>query len=85
MPSLRFPSPVRPSRALRAGAMTVGLAIAGGCTALPGTEVGSSPSDPGARVPPVAYSPVMSGARTFRPVEPKGWEDLNRQVAPKGN
>ena len=85
MLSLRFPIPVRPARAFRAGAMTVGLAIAGGCTVLPRTEVGEAPSNPGVRVPQVDYRPVTAGTRTFRPVEPKGWEDLNRQVAPKGN
>jgi len=40
------------------------------------------PADPGARVPPNRYSPVMSGTRSYRPVEPMPWGDVNRRVAP---
>ncbi len=43
----------------------------------------SSPDDPNAKVPPTRYSPVMAGAKTYRPVEPMPWGDVNRRVAPK--
>jgi len=42
----------------------------------------ASPADPGARVPPAIYSPVTSGTKSFRPVEPLPWGDVNRRVAP---
>lgn len=41
------------------------------------------PVDPNVRAPRMGYSSVTAGTRTFRPAEPKGWEELNRQVAPK--
>lgn len=39
--------------------------------------------DANVSVPRTSYSAVTAGTRTFRPAEPKGWEELNRQVAPK--
>jgi starvation-inducible outer membrane lipoprotein len=41
------------------------------------------PSDPSVKVPRVGYQPVAGGTKTYRPVGPKGWEDLNRRVGPK--
>ena len=41
------------------------------------------PADPSVRVPRVGYQPVTGETKTYRPVGPKGWEDLNRRVAPK--
>jgi starvation-inducible outer membrane lipoprotein len=41
------------------------------------------PADPSARVPRAGYQPVASETKTYRPVGPKGWEELNRRVAPK--
>jgi hypothetical protein len=41
------------------------------------------PDDPGARVPANRYAPIMSGTRSYRPVEPLPWGDVNRRVAPK--
>ncbi len=35
-------------------------------------------------VRPPPASPVTSGAGRFEVAEPKGWEDLNRNVTPKG-
>jgi hypothetical protein len=43
----------------------------------------TAPADPAIRVPATGYSNVTAGAQTLRPVEPKGWEELNRQVGPK--
>lgn len=40
------------------------------------------PADPDAGVPPARYSPVISGTKTFRPVEPLPWGDVNRRVMP---
>jgi len=41
------------------------------------------PANPEASVPPAQYSPVISGTKTFRPVEPLPWGDVNRRVMPK--
>jgi hypothetical protein len=40
------------------------------------------PAEPGVRVPPARYSPVTSGTKSFRPVEPLPWGDINRRVTP---
>jgi hypothetical protein len=61
--------------------MTVGLAL-GACSAtIP--DYLARPADPNARVPAVGYRSVTAGAASFRPVEPKDWRELNRQVGPK--
>jgi hypothetical protein len=39
-------------------------------------------ADPGATVPPAHYRSILSGTRSFRPVEPMPWGDVNRRVAP---
>jgi len=46
----------------------------------------SSPDDPGASVPADDYRPVLSGTKSYRPVEPLPWGDVNRRVGtpPKG-
>lgn len=64
---------------------TVVAALVGGCADLPVVETGARPADPDVRVSALAYRSVTGGTRMFRPVEPKGWEELNRQVGPKGN
>jgi hypothetical protein len=43
----------------------------------------ASPDDPGAPAPRSRYSPVISGTKSYRPVEPLPWGDVNRRVAPK--
>ena len=47
------------------------------------TVAAASPDDPGAVVPASRYSPVISGTKSYRPVEPLPWADVNRRVAPK--
>jgi hypothetical protein len=42
----------------------------------------SGPANPDAGVPPARYSPVISGTKSFRPVEPLPWGDVNRRVMP---
>lgn len=42
-----------------------------------------APADASARVPKVRYDTVTAGTKTFRPAEPKNWEELNRRVGPK--
>lgn len=41
------------------------------------------PSDPSVKTKPVKYSPVAAETKTYRPVGPKGWEELNRRVVPR--
>ena len=44
--------------------------------------VGAMPDQPVA-VPYAHYGSVMSGTRSFRPVEPLPWASVNRSVAPE--
>jgi hypothetical protein len=43
----------------------------------------ASPDDPGSPAPPMRYQPVTSGTKSYRPVEPLPWGDVNRRVMPK--
>lgn len=43
----------------------------------------AAPDDPSAPVPSARYSPVLHGAKPFRPVEPKPWGAINERVMPK--
>lgn len=43
----------------------------------------ASPDDPRAPVPAERYQPVLKGTRSFRPVEPLPWGDVNRRVDPQ--
>jgi hypothetical protein len=43
-----------------------------------------SPADPAAAVPPVRYESITAGTKSYRPVEPLPWPDVNRRVAPPG-
>ena len=78
--SRRFIARTPPLAAIIAAGMLLGA-----CVAPPVIATGPSPTDASVRVPALAYQPVTGGVKTFRPVEPKGWEELNRQVTPKGN
>ncbi len=40
------------------------------------------PANPDAGVAPARYSPVISGTKSYRPVEPLPWGDINRRVMP---
>jgi hypothetical protein len=42
----------------------------------------ASPADPGVPVAPNRYRPVVSGSKSYRPVEPLPWGEVNRRVAP---
>lgn len=41
------------------------------------------PTDPSQKILPLGYTPVAAETKTYRPVGPKGWEELNRRVGPK--
>lgn len=41
------------------------------------------PSDPDARVPRAPYQSVTAATKTYRPVAPLPWDELNRRVAPR--
>jgi hypothetical protein len=78
-----FPSTDR--RILKRITAAAAGAVLGACTVPPKIAVGPNPADVSVLVPALAYQPVTGGVKSFRPVEPKGWEELNRQVTPKGN
>jgi hypothetical protein len=44
--------------------------------------VAHDPANPDSAVPPVRYSPVLSGTQSYRPVEPLPWGEVNRRVMP---
>jgi hypothetical protein len=56
--------------------LTVALVIAS-------PAFGRDPANPDASVPPARYSPVISGMKSYRPVEPLPWGDVNRRVMPE--
>lgn len=41
------------------------------------------PSDPGERVPRSTYRSVTEATKSFRPVAPLSWEEMNRRVMPR--
>ena len=43
----------------------------------------ASPDDPAVPVPSARYQSVISDTKSYRPVEPLPWGDVNRRVAPK--
>ena len=40
-------------------------------------------ANPEAYAPPLQYQPVIEGYVKFRPVEPRSWQGVNQDVAPK--
>jgi hypothetical protein len=40
-------------------------------------------ANPEAYTPPMQYQPVIEGYVKFRPVEPRSWQGVNQDVAPK--
>jgi hypothetical protein len=59
---------------LLGGLLITGFAVGGSA---------ASPDDPRAPVQANRYSPITSGTKSYRPVEPLPWGDVNRRVAPK--
>ena len=41
------------------------------------------PSDPRKRVPRTTYQSVTAATKSFRPVSPLSWEEMNRRVMPR--
>ena len=54
-----------------------------GCTATPPPASSIAAADPSAPVPATRYRSVTPVAVTMAPAEPKPWQDLNRNVAPR--
>lgn len=61
--------------------LSVALGL-GGCVGAAPAYL-AAPADPNARVPAVRYDSVAGQTKTFRPVGPKDWEELNRRVGPR--
>jgi hypothetical protein len=51
--------------------------------ALPRAIGDRNTSDPRARVPRSIYRSVTAATKTFRPVDPLPWDQINRRVAPQ--
>lgn len=60
----------------------MGLALSA-CALAPVPEHLARPADPTIKVPATAYRSVSEGTARLRPVEPKDWRELNRQVGPQ--
>ena len=72
------PMAISAARRLSAGAL-----LAQGCAATPPRPFdGAKVADPGVRVPPAAYRPVLGNYSSQRPVEPSPWRERNDRVAP---
>ena len=41
------------------------------------------PSDAGERVPGAGYQSVTAATKSYRPVDPLPWDELNRRVTPR--
>ena len=50
---------------------------------LPSVLGDRDPSDPGERVPRFTYKSVTAATKSYRPVDPLPWDELNRRVAPR--
>jgi starvation-inducible outer membrane lipoprotein len=61
-------------------AFTLFASTLSACAAVPSYL--EKPADPSVKVPRVGYQPVTGETKTYRPVGPKGWEELNRRVGP---
>jgi hypothetical protein len=68
---------------LKPAIAAIGALALGACVSPPLPSYLAAPADPSRAVPPIRDARVTAGARSFRPVEPKGWERLNDEVAPK--
>jgi hypothetical protein len=53
-----------------------------GLLVTPGRAQGAA--DPRSPVPPVRYESITAGTKSYRPVEPLPWPEVNRRVAPPG-
>jgi hypothetical protein len=42
------------------------------------------PDDP-VKVKPLKYEPIGKGNRSYRPIDPMPWGDVNKRVAPPGS
>ena len=52
--------------------------------ALEWPHAGPMPDDP-IKVKPLHYAPITEGNRSYRPIDPMPWGDVNRRVAPPGS
>ena len=50
----------------------------------PWPQSGPMPDDP-VKVKPLRYVPIGEGNKSYRPVRPMSWGDVNRRVAPAGS
>jgi hypothetical protein len=69
-----------PRRAAEFTTVAILIALTQSCSPAPPPMAGPDPSDPRARVPAAAYSPLSYVSR--RPVDPVSWGEQNEQIAP---
>ena len=75
-----LPKQNEPSRI--AVVLRVAIAVLSAGLALP-VSAGPKAADPHAPVPKARYRPIIEGYTPYRPVEPRPWQGVNRDVAPK--
>ncbi len=57
-------------------------ALTAACGTTPAPHAGPDPSDPGVRVPAIAYRSTLGRYTSQRPVEPAPWREQNERVTP---
>lgn len=62
--------------------LRVAITVLSAGLALP-ASAGPKAADPHAPVPKARYRPIIEGYTPYRPVEPRPWQGVNRDVAPK--
>lgn len=64
-------------------ALALLIALGTGVAAQSWPHAGPMPDDP-VKVRPLRYESITQGTQNYRPVEPMGWDEVNRRVAPPG-
>jgi hypothetical protein len=85
MTSARGDHDVRAGTPVEARMRSTALAIIAIASALSGRGVAApltTPDNPDAPPAPLQYAPVGAGTKSYRPVSPKPWGALNKEVAP---
>ncbi len=68
---------------MRPGLFLIFVVLASSAAAEPPTLGQRDPSNPWQKVPGTIYRPITGDVRSFKPVEPLPWGDVNRRVTPK--
>jgi hypothetical protein len=71
-------------RIMRLPFLILGASLLGAAASDAVIAQGFDPADPQAPSPAAPYRSIFAGTKSYRPVEPLPWDDVNRRVAPPG-